>query len=420
MKFVLTCYGTRGDVEPPVAVGRELLRRGHDVRMAVPPDLVDFVEAAGPSAVGFGPDLRSFVDSVHNTWKNRSRIKDQVRLWRESRQRHARCWMQMSTTLMALADGADVLLTGLYLEECAANIAEYYDVPLATLHHSPIRSNSQVASPLPARLNRFTMTVREWLLYWSMSTKVEHAQRRELGLSRVIGPSSRRMARRQGTLEIQAYDEVCFPRLASEWAKWDAQRPFVGALTMGLATDADDEVASWVALGKPPICFGFGSMPVESPADTIDMISAACAQLGERALVCAGWADYRGVPRLEHVKVVGAVNYEAVFPACRAVVHHGGAGTTAASLRAGVPTLVLPTFPDQTLWGVQVDRLKVGTTRLLSATTCESLVADLRKILAPDYVSRASTLATRMTKPTESVAKTAALLEHLGYQRSAR
>ena len=186
---------------------------------------------------------------------------------------------------------------------------------------------------------------------------------------------------------------------------------------MELATDADDEVASWIAAGTPPICFGFGSMPVESPADTVDMIGAACAQLGERALVCAGWSDFSDVPHFDHVKVVGAVNYAAVFPACRAVVHHGGAGTTAASLRAGVPTLILWMDPDQTFWGARVKRLKVGTARRFSATTRESLVADLRRILAPQYVTRARELATRMTKPAESVANTADLLENFARLR---
>ena len=185
------------------------------------------------------------------------------------------------------------------------------------------------------------MTVFDWV-HWRMAKKLEDAQRRELGLPKATGPLPRRIAER-GSLEIQAYDEVCFPGLAAEWAKWDGRRPFVGALTMELPTDADEEVASWIAAGTPPIFFGFGSIPVESPADTLAMISAACAQLGERALVGAGGTDFSHVPHFEHVKVVGAVNYAATFPACRAVVHHGGAGTTAAGLRAGVPTLILST-----------------------------------------------------------------------------
>jgi UDP:flavonoid glycosyltransferase YjiC (YdhE family) len=259
------------------------------------------------------------------------------------------------------------------------------------------------------------MTAFDWLA-WRLNKKVDDSQRRELGLPKATGPSPRRIADR-GSLEIQGYDEVCFPGLAAEWAKWDGQRPFVGALTMELTTHADDEVASWIAAGTPPICFGFGSMPVESPADTVEMISAACAELGERALVCAGSSDFSDVPHFDHVKVVGAVNYAAVFPACRAVVHHGGSGTTAASLRAGVPTLILSMDVNQTLWGGQVKRLKVGTGRRFSATTRESLVADLRRILAPQYATRARALGARMTKPAESVVKAADLVESFARSR---
>ena len=137
------------------------------------------------------------------------------------------------------------------------------------------------------------------------------------------------------------------------------------------------------------------------------MIGAACAQLGERALVCAAATDFDSVPHLGHVKVVDAVNYAAIFPACRALVHHGGAGTTAAGLRAGIPTLILSMADVQFIWGAAVRRLKVGTARRFSTATEKSLVADLRTILAPQYAARAREIATRMTKPAQSVAAAA-------------
>jgi UDP:flavonoid glycosyltransferase YjiC (YdhE family) len=416
MKFVLASYGSRGDVEPCAAAGRELQRRGHEVRMAVPPDLVGFIEAEGIAAVAFGPDLQSFMDAQRNFWtgtdflRNFWRIQDQMRLAREARELLTQTWRQTSGTLTPLADGADLLLTGQYLEESAANVAEYYHIPLATLHHYPIRANGQLVPSLPSPVLRATMAVNAWLLYWRTSKKVEDSQRRELGLPKAMSPAPRRMTKR-GSLEIQAYDQVCLPGLAAEWANWNGQRPFVGALTMELTTDADDEVASWIAAGTPPICFSFGSTPVQSPADTVDMIGAACVELGERALICAGGTDVSDVPHFDHVNVVNAVNYAATLPACRAVVHHGGSGTTAASLRAGIPTLILWTWPDQAVWGAQVQKLKVGSAQRFSTTTRESLVADLRQILAPEYVTHARELATQMTKPAESVAAVADLLE---------
>ena len=370
MKFVLACYGTRGDVEPGVAVGRELLRRGHDVRMAVPPDWVGFAESAGLAAVAYGPDARAWQDAHRNVmtrlFRNFWKVKDLIRLGREDWELFNQFWDE-STTLTSLADGAALLLASVIGEQPAANVAEYYGIPLATLHVFPMRPNGQLVPILPVPLGRFAMTASEWL-GWPMAKKLEDAQRRELGLPKAKGPSSRRIAGR-GALEMQAYDEVCFPGLAAEWAKWDGQRPFVGALTLELPTDADDEAASWIAAGTSPIFFGFGSMTVKSPADTIAMIGAACAQLGERALVCSGETDFSHVPHFENIKVVGPINYAGAFPACRAVVHHGGVGTTAAGLRAGVPTLILSTFGDQAVWAAQVKRLRVGFGRPLSATT---------------------------------------------------
>jgi UDP:flavonoid glycosyltransferase YjiC (YdhE family) len=302
-------------------------------------------------------------------------------------------------------DGADLLITHQYLEESAVNIAEYYGIPLAALHISPMRPYGQ---------HRLTTAINEWQQYWGWLRKPDVAQRRELGLPKATIPSQRRITER-GSLEIQAYDEACFPGPAAEWAKSGGQRPFVGTLTLALSTDADDEVASWIAAGTPPISFGFGGTPVESPADTIAMIAGACEQLGERALVCAAASDFSGVPQFEHVKVVKAMNFEAIFPTCRALVHQGGSSTTPIGLRAGIPTLILWTWQSQALWGTQLERLKVGAAQSFSTTTEQSLVANLRQILAPEYAARARELSTRMTKPAESVANAADLLEKFAH-----
>lgn len=421
MKFVLASYGTRGDVEPALAVGRELLGRGHDVRMAVPPNLVELAESVGLSAVSYGPlphefwddeILRKFSDFYHNFWT----IREPIKMMREAWEPVLRHWGCMSSTLTELAEGADLLFTGQLYQDLAVNVGEFYEIPLATLHYFPMRPNGQLIPYVPAPLARSAIRIYDWM-NWRMNKKAEDTQRCRLGLPKARSASPRRIAER-GSLEIQAYDEVCFPGLAVEWADMKRQRPFVGALTMGLATDGDEDVASWVGAGSPPICFGFGSMPVESPAQTVEMISAACKQLGERALVCSGWTDFSDVPKYDHVKVVDVVNYAKIFPACRAIVHHGGSGTTAASLRAGVPTLILWTAGDQPFWGNQLKRLGVGSSRRFSSTTQASLIKDLRQILTPECATAARDLAARMTKPSESVGCTADLLERFARTRS--
>lgn len=178
-----------------------------------------------------------------------------------------------------------------------------------------------------------------------------------------------------------------------------------------MSGEADDEVVSWIAAGTPPIYFGFGSTPVTSPAETVAVISAACARLGERALICSGPNDFTGLPPEDHVKIVTEVNHAAVFPACRAVAHHGGAGTTAAGLRAGVPMLILWLWLDQPMWAEAVSALEVGVARAFSASTLDSLVADLRSVLDARYLKRAREVATQVTEPAHSVARAADLLE---------
>src|SRR5277367_3819926 len=384
MKVVLAGYGTRGDTEPFAAVGRELLRRGHDVCMAVAPEMVGFLELAELDAVPFGPESLASSRKRMPQAPVSGVVDEKVYL--------SRAMEEWGTTLTALVNGADLLVTGRIEQGLAANVAEYYDIPQATLQFFP-GAHSRLSG-------------------WAGDTmeKAEDAHRRALGQAEVTAPPTR-------SLEIQAYDALFFPELAAEWAHGDGWRPFVGALTMELPTEADDEVASWIAAGTPPIYFGFGSTPIHSASDTIAMIAAACTELGERALIYSGASGSHGISNSDNVKLVGPVNYAAIFPSCRAVVHHGGAGTTAAGLRAGVPMLVLWDVADQPLWGAQVTRMKVGRARRLSAATPESLVADLREIFAPQYVTRACEIATRMAQPAESVTAAADLLEGTARRR---
>ncbi len=306
----------------------------------------------------------------------------------------AQVWAHWGTALTTLTKGANLLLTGKGEQGLAANVAAYYDIPHAALHFFPAGDTRMGG----------------WI--GQVTKEAEDAQRSALGLPEPAAPPT--------PLEIQAYDELCFPGLAAQWAEQAGRRPFVGALTLEAPTKADAEVLSWIAAGTPPIYFGFGSgAQVANPATTVAVISDSCAQLGERALICAGPSDFTQVPQFDQVKVVRAVNHAAVFPACRAVVHHGGAGTTAAGMRAGIPTLILWLgVDDQPIWATVLQRLKVGAGHPFWTSTGDSLVADLRSILTPECIARAREIATQMTQPAESVRRAADLLEDTALQHS--
>jgi vancomycin aglycone glucosyltransferase len=384
VKFVLAAYGSRGDTEPCIAVAGELRHRGHDVQMAVtvPRDLRAYVESAGLVTEPYGRDWQELLGDEDFT----RMLQNPTSAIPQAVEYVAQVVTEKTATLVSLADGADLLVAGMTEQEAVANVAEYFRVPLAALHFFPPQILHQGSS-------------RERL-----ATRSDLEQRRALGLPDEPPHSSR-------ALEIQTYDEICVPGLAAGWADSADRRPFVGALTLQSPTDTDEDVLSWISGGSPPVYFGFGSMPIAAPNDTVAVISAACARVDVRALICLGSNYPEGLSNSGQVKVVREVNHAAVFPACRAAVHHGGAGTTAAGLRAGVPNLVLWSGLDQPVWAASVAYLEVGFGSSFSESTLDSLSADLTAILAPRYAIRAKAVAQQMTLPSESLARAADLLE---------
>jgi UDP:flavonoid glycosyltransferase YjiC (YdhE family) len=112
--------------------------------------------------------------------------------------------------------------------------------------------------------------------------------------------------------------------------------------------------------GPPPVFIGFGSMSSRKPEETTDLIVEAVGRARQRAIILSGWGGLQRSSVPDTVFMVDSVPYPWLFPRVSAVVHHGGAGTTSAGLRAGVPSMVIPFFGDQPFWGQRVAALGVG------------------------------------------------------------
>lgn len=384
MKCVVVSYGSRGDTEPCAVVARELLRRGHDVQLAVPPNLLGLVQSQGLAAVAYGPDSHQQFDALPQFM---ARMQNPYEALPDIAQHVTQVWADKRAVLAPLTEGADLLLTGMTEQRLAANIAEYRGIPLVALHFFPARL--QPAGLLHAQITKLA----------------EDPQRRALGLPESAQPPP-------PLLEIQAYDDRCLPAPASQWVQASSDRPFVGALTLEVPADTDDEVLSWIADGTPPIYFGLGSTPVSSPEKTVGMVMGACELLGVRLLICAGPNDFSHLAQSDTVKIVSTVNQSAIFPACRAIVHHGGAGTTAAAMRAGVPMLILWLWLDQPVWAAAVQQLGLGAARCFSEMTEQTLIADLQSILAPHYLARAREIASDTIPAHESETVAADFVEY--------
>jgi sterol 3beta-glucosyltransferase len=181
----------------------------------------------------------------------------------------------------------------------------------------------------------------------------------------------------------------------------------------------DRELEKWLNAGEPPIFFGFGSMPVADPEALLRLVHEACSGVGARALVASGWTQFPRT-RTPEVMVIDPINHDALLPRCRAAVHHGGAGTTAASLAAGIPTVVCSLFADQPLWGFRVTALGAGVTLPFQRLSLETLGQALRSALRDNVGERARALGAALRARSGRAHSAELLLDAIAGQGAAR
>lgn len=392
MRIALLALGTRGDIEPIVALGAELRRRGHDTVLGVSVNLVDIARRLGLDAVPIGWDTQRVLESA------------QGRAWvaagdAEAFTHHLFGIMnaraeQLDTETAEVCAGADAIVTAMLLETRGAAIAEARGIPLIVDDPFPRRPNGVVPHPLvtteplptaDANLATYRQFAR---LAWRQGRYADRRFRMRLGLP--PDGSTRRPA-----LELQTYSPLLVPGLF-----WDELRPFVGNLrltepdlhTLGLST-LDPELAAWLAAGPPPAFFAFGSTFTRQPSTMVDTIVRVCRALGLRAVICAGWGLTGSRPQpADWLRVVSYVNYDAILRHCAIVVHHGSAPITASGARAGIPTMVCSSFADQPFWGTRLHRLGVGVHVRFHELTESVLRAGMARLLEGSIRDRAAEL----------------------------
>lgn len=400
MRITLVTSGTRGDVQPMVVLGVELTRRGHEVSLGVPPNLVGTGLRCGLRSGSFGPDTQAFMESpAGRRWLAAGDV-----------QTFMNEMMAISTSvidetmreLREIAEDADLIVGGILAEDLALPMAESLGVPYASLHSAPYRPTSAfpqfmvTTRQLPGPLNRATGALFDRV--WWKGVRDEVATfRKQLGLPADSTPTARKLVRGRH-LELQAYSPTLLPQMAG----YGPLRPLVGLPVPGVElrgelgdAPVDGRLAEWLGAGEVPVYVGMGSMPIEDPAATLAMITTVTRGLGLRVVVNAGLSRLSG-SESDDALVVAGVDHEALFPRCRAAVHHGGIGTTTASLSAGLPTMICSVFADQPFWGGRLEKLGVGTHVPFAHLDETALEEGLRALSRPKTVSAAAALGERL------------------------
>jgi vancomycin aglycone glucosyltransferase len=352
---LLSTYGSRGDVEPVVALAVQLRALGAEVVVCAPPDeeFTELLAGVAVPQVPFGRPWRS--------WERPSTAQERTR-------RVAEFIAAQYGTVAAAAEGCDVLLATGMSHFVARSVAERLAVP----HRYVIFSPSVLADE----------DARNWGTLFGPPI---NSHRATIGLPPVD--------------DVREFMFTDHPWLAADptlgpWlAPADLDVVHTGAWILPDDRPLPAELESFLDAGAPPVYVGFGSMRGVPEGIARVAIEAVRAQ-GRRVLVGHGWAGLGLVDDRDDCLVIGEVNQQALFGRVAAVVHHGGAGTTTTAARAGAPQVVVPQAGgDQPYWAGRVADLGIGAAHDGPAPTTESLSAALRTALTPRTRARATAVA---------------------------
>ena len=353
--------GSRGDVQPYVALGVGLKDAGYHVRLLGSVNFAGLAHNAGLEFHSTGPDVEELLQSPE--WRavteNGNFLTILMRMRAEMRKRAT----ESAHILPPLLKGSDLIVAGMSVFGGVHSIATALKLPLIESHVFPFTPTHAFPSPLVPNLpfgrtlNRFSFHVTRQL-FWQSLKASDEATRQALGLPKAPfwGPF-RTLARSQMPV-LYGYSPHVLPRPAD----WPTLHHLTGYWFLDESDDwlPPTDLAAFLAAGPAPVYIGFGSMGSRDPQEAGRIALEALERSGQRGVLASGWGGLSLADLPANVHMVGSIPHSWLFPRMAAVVHHGGAGTTAAGLRAGVPSIVVPFMGDQSFWGKRVADLGVG------------------------------------------------------------
>lgn len=393
MNITILAVGSRGDVQPAVALGVRLCRAGHAVRLGSYAQFGDLAAAHGLAFTPIAGDVQALLQSEEGraVLDSRNPLRFVRMVQQHSRDTAPQTW---SAVTAACADADALVSLGMFYY-AADIVASLQGLPHVTAQLQPLLPTGEFPAPLlPAplmrtpALNRATHHLAEFL-YWQGLRGLVNQVRGESGLTPLPWRPTLARAVQGGMPALYAYSPLVVPTPAD----WPPSACVTGFWFLdpldGYEPPAD--LARFLAAGDPPVYIGFGSMNTRDPRRTGELALRALELSGRRGVLLRGWGGLDAQELPASVLVIDEVPHAWLFPRLAAVVHHGGAGTTAAGLRAGVPSVLIPFFADQPFWAERVASMGVGPAPLPRRhLTAERLARAIEAAMAPEIRARAA------------------------------
>ncbi|KAJ6030987.1 hypothetical protein N7540_001719 [Penicillium herquei] len=408
LNIVIQIVGSRGDVQPFLALGTELQRTGHRVRIATHNVFENFVAEAGLEFYPIGGDP---ADLMSYMVKNPGLIPSMNSLQKGDIQKNRLmmaeilhgCWQSC-----VMPD--HVTNTPFVAEAIIANppsfahvhCAQALGIPLHLMFTMPWTATRAFPHPLANLynnptdqdwINRVSYSVVDWLSWQGLGGIINDWRKHELGLEGISLSDGPFLLK---NLEIP-YTYCWSPGLVPKPHDWPANIDVCGFFFRKTPDyQPDSELTAFLRSGPPPIYIGFGSIVIENSGSMTEILLQAIKETGVRAIISRGWSRLGG-PNLPNVLYLDDCPHEWLFQHVKAVVHHGGAGTAACGLRNGKPTVVVPFFGDQSFWGEMISAAKAGPEPIpYKQLNISNLVQAIRFCLTPEATHAAQGVANKM------------------------
>ncbi|CAN1234958.1 Sterol 3-beta-glucosyltransferase UGT80B1 [Linum perenne] len=397
LNIAILVVGTRGDVQPFLAMAKRLQEFGHRVRLATHVNFRSFVKAAGVGFYPLGGDPRVLAGYMA---RNKGLIPSspgEISIQRK----------QMKDIIESLLpactepdpeSGVSFKAQAIIANPPAyghVHVAEALGVPIHIFFTMPWTPTYEFPHPL-ARVPQsagywLSYILVDLLIWWGIRGYINDF-RKKLKLQPIAYYSMY-----HGSISHLPTGYLWSPSLVSKPMDWGPQVDVVGYCFLNLASKYEPrrEFTEWIKKGTKPIYIGFGSMPLEDPQKTMEIILEALKETEQRGIIDQGWGGLGSlVEAPDYVFLLEDCPHDWLFPQCAAVVHHGGAGTTATGLRAGCPTTIVPFFGDQFFWGDRLFNKGLGPQPIpISQLTVENLSSAIQFMLQAEVKAQATELA---------------------------
>lgn len=413
MKIVILAVGTRGDVQPYIALGLGLRSAGNDVRIAAASNFEQFIRDYGLEYARLEGNFRELMET--DIMQQLMAKQNPFLAYREMTNMLRHILECFAADSWRACQGADALIFST-VAVTGYHVAEKLGIPSCWAPLQPIsRTRAFPSMVIPIRydhngsLNLFTHILEEQLAWQPSRSFVNRWRKESLGLKPYPFSGPNAILEKNHYPIIYGYSPSVLPK-PLDWGDWIHVAGY-WFLDHPVDWQSPVDLVDFIQAGKPPIYIGFGSMNNRDAQTMTQIVVDAITLTKERAVLTTGWGSLSDMNLPDTIYRVDAVPHDWLFPQMAAAVHHGGAGTTAAALRAGIPSVVVPHLVDQPFWGKRIFELGVGPRPIHHRQiTAESLAKSITTTVNDKEMKRRATSLAERIQAEDGIARAVELV----------